>query len=156
TTISASFKRLNVRDEEQASNELKKLVSQVPSSFPARLADDLESADDSWRMIDSVPVPIVMLTKTGEVDIANRRLLEYFGRSIEEVKRWGTNALVHPEDLPRLIELFQEAITSGTPYESEHRLRRSDGIYRWFQARAFPLRNAGGHVARWCVLLTDV
>ena len=36
------------------------------------------------------------------------------------------------------------------------RLRRSDGVYRWFQNSGFPLRDASGHIVRWCVLLTDI
>jgi PAS domain S-box-containing protein len=55
-----------------------------------------------------------------------------------------------------LIELFARSIKSGTPYESEQRLRRWDGVYRWFQARAFPQCDASGQVVRWCLLLTDI
>ena len=109
-----------------------------------------------WRLIDSIPGPIVTLTKTGDVDRVNRHLLEYFGTTVERIRQWGTNDLVHPEDLPHLIELFTRSIESGTPYESEQRLRRRDGVYRWFQARAFPLRDANGQILRWCVLLTDI
>jgi PAS domain S-box-containing protein len=111
---------------------------------------------ESWRVIDSIPGPIVTLTKTGEVDMVNRHLLEYFGTTIERIRQWGTSDLVHPEDLPALKELFTRSIESGTPYESEQRLRRRDGVYRWFQARAFPLRDANGQILRWCVLLTDI
>ncbi len=119
--------------------------------------EELERAErESWRLIDSIPGPIVMLTKTGDVDMVNRHLLEYFGTTVEKTRQWGTNDLVHPEDLPQLIELFTRSIESGTPYESEQRLRRWDGVYRWFQARAFPLRDANGQVLRWCVQLTDV
>ena len=64
--------------------------------------------------------------------------------------------MVHPEDLPGEIERFRQSIDSGTPYESEHRLRRSDGAYRWFQSRGFPLRDANGDIVRWCWLLTDI
>src|SRR5215472_8996773 len=119
--------------------------------------DELEKSErQSWRIIDSIPEPIATLTKTGDVDMVNRHLLEYFGTTIEEARRWRTNDLVHPEDLPRLIDLFTRSIEWGTPYESEHRLRRRDGVYRWFQARAFPLRDASGQIVRWCVLLTDI
>lgn len=111
---------------------------------------------ESWRLIDNIPGPIATLTKTGEVDMVNRRLLEYFGTTVEKVKHWGTNDLVHPQDLPQMIELFTRSIESGTPFESEQRLRRRDGVYRWFQASATPLRDIEGQVLRWCVLLTDI
>ncbi|PWU10707.1 MAG: PAS domain-containing sensor histidine kinase [Terriglobia bacterium] len=110
----------------------------------------------SWRIIDNIPGPVALLAKTGEIEMANRYLLEYFGATIEEVRQWGTNGMVHPEDLPREIERFSRSMESGAPYDSEHRLRRSDGVYRWFQSRGVPLRDGNGEIVRWCWLLTDI
>src|SRR5262249_13743900 len=76
-----------------------------------------------WRLIDCLPSPIVLLAKTGDVDVVNRYLLDYFGRTIEQIRQWRTNDLIHPEDLPQLIELFTRSIESGSPYESDQRLR---------------------------------
>ena len=45
---------------------------------------------------------------------------------------------------------------TGQPYEFEHRIRRADGEYRWFQSRGLPLRDAGGRIVRWYNLLTDI
>jgi PAS domain S-box-containing protein len=115
-----------------------------------------KSEPESWRIIDSIPGPIALLTKTGEIEMANRHLLEYFGATIEETRQWGTNGMVHPEDLPLETERFARSIKSGAPYASEHRLRRSDGVYRWFQSRGFPLRDANGDIVRWCWLLTEI
>ena len=129
----------------------------MTDSMRTPVNEDFESNErESWRLIDRIPAPILMLTKAGHVDVVNRRLLEYFGTSIEKTREWGTNELVHREDLPQLFELFTRSIESGTPYESEQRLRRWDGVYRWFQACAFPLRDTNGQVVRWCVLLTDI
>src|SRR5262249_52803007 len=107
-------------------------------------------------LIDSIPGPIATLTKTGAVEMVNRHLLEYCGTTVEEVRQWGTNDLVHPEDLPHLMDLFARSIESGAPFVSEYRLRRSDGVYRWFQGRALPLGDSNGQIIRWCVLLTDI
>ena len=137
-------------ENEQVSRELDQRKPVIAKDELAR------SERESWWFIDSIPVPIVMLTKTGDVDMVNRHLLEYFGTTIEEIKQWGTNDLIHPDDLSRLKELFTRSIESGTAYESDERLRRSDGVYRWFQARAFPLRDANDQIVRWCVLLMDV
>jgi PAS domain S-box-containing protein len=111
---------------------------------------------ESRLIVDSIPGFVALVTKTGVVEMANRQLLEYFGATIEETRQWGTNGMVHPEDLPLEIELFRRSIESGTPFESEHRLRRSDGVYRWFQSRGSPIRDANGNVVRWCWLLTDI
>ena len=48
------------------------------------------------------------------------------------------------------------AITSGEPYDFDARIRRYDGIYRWFQVRGLPLRDMGGQIVRWYLLLVDI
>jgi len=122
----------------------------------ARSNDESGRAEESWGMIDSIPGFIALLTKTGEVDVVNRHLTEYFGATVEEIRQWGTNGMVHPGDLPDAAEQFAWSIGSGAPFESEHRLRRSDGVYRWFQSRGAPVRDGNGHIVRWCWLLTDI
>jgi PAS domain S-box-containing protein len=51
---------------------------------------------------------------------------------------------------------WQCAFETGQPYDFQHRIRRADGQYRWFQSRGLPLRDAEGHVIRWYNLLTDI
>ena len=96
------------------------------------------------------------MTAGGEVQFVNHQILEYTGQTLEELKGWGTNGTVHPEDLPHVIDVFTQSIGSGSPYEIVQRLRRSDGVYRWFQNNGFPLRDTSGRIVRWCVLLTDI
>ena len=70
--------------------------------------------------------------------------------------QWGTSDIVHPEDLPHVIDVFTRSIASGNPYDIVQRLRRNDGVYRWFRNRGSPLRDKNGQIVRWCVLLTDI
>src|SRR6202030_505973 len=51
---------------------------------------------------------------------------------------------------------FTRAIQTGEPYESEHRLRRADGAYRWFHTRGLALRDKEGRIVRWYLLPIDV
>jgi len=83
-------------------------------------------------------------------------VLEYFGRTLDELKRWGTSDAVHPDDLPRVIAAWTHAFATGLPYEFEHRMRRADGVYRWFQLRGLPLRDDEGRIVRWYVLMSDI
>ena len=106
--------------------------------------------------MDSIPGLVAAFTPGGEVEFVNRQVLDYFGRTLEELKRWGTGGTTHPEDLPRVVELFTHSIASGDPFEFEVRARRSDGVYRWFQSRGFPLRDTNGHIVRWYNLLIDI
>src|SRR4029077_6772761 len=96
------------------------------------------------------------MTAEGEVEYVNRQILDYFGRTLDELKQWGTTDAVHPDDLPHVIDGWRRSIESGLPYEFEHRIRRADGAYRWFQSRGFPLRDSEGRIVRWYNLLTDI
>jgi PAS domain S-box-containing protein len=111
---------------------------------------------ESRLIVDTIPGLVALLSATGDVDVANAQLLEYFGQSLEELKQWGSNGTVHPDDLPRVAEMFTRSIASGEPYDIVQRLRRGDGVYRWMQNRGFPLRARSGQISRWCVLLTDI
>ena len=114
-------------------------------------------SEESFRLIvETIPGLIAVMTPAGEVEHVNRQVLEYFGRTLDELKRWGTSDAVHPADLPRVKAAWQHAVETGQPYEFEHRIRRSDGEYRWFQSRGLPLRDGDGRTVRWYNLLTDI
>jgi len=122
-----------------------------------RAEEELRNSERDWRLIvDNIPGLVALLSPTGDVDVVNRQLLEYFGQTLEELRQWGTNGTVHPEDLPHVVDVFTRSIASGSPYDIVQRFRRSDGAYRWFENRGFPLRDAEGRIVRWCVLLTDI
>jgi formate hydrogenlyase transcriptional activator len=114
-------------------------------------------SEQSFRVIvDTIPGLVAVMTDKGDVEHVNRQVLDYFGRTLEELQQWGTSDAVHPEDLPRVIAAWKLSIGSGAPYEVEHRIRRADGVYRWFQLRGLPLRDDEGRIVRWYVLLTDI
>src|SRR5262245_11161915 len=115
-----------------------------------------ESERKSRLVVDSIPGLVALLTADGEVEFVNRQILEYTGRTLQELKQWSMSDTVHPDDLPRITSVFTQSIASGSPYEIEERIRRSDGVYRWFQNRGFPLRDTSGRIVGWCVLLTDI
>jgi formate hydrogenlyase transcriptional activator len=115
------------------------------------------SIEETFRLIvETIPGLIAVMTAGGEVAHVNRQVLDYFGRTLEELKKWGTTDAVHPVDLPGVVVAWQHAVETGLPYEVEHRLRRADGEYRWFVSRGLPLRDDSGHIVRWYNLLTDI
>jgi PAS domain S-box-containing protein len=117
----------------------------------------LHSGEPSYRLIvDTIPALVATMTPEGEVEHVNRQVHEYFGRAFDELKKWGTADAVHPDDLPRVIETWRSAVATGLPYEIEHRMRRADGVYRWFQVRGVPLRDDDERIVRWYVLMTDI
>src|SRR6202008_2166592 len=108
-----------------------------------------ESERSSRSAIDGIAGLVSVLAPNGEVETANRQLLEYFGRSLEWIKNWQKKEAVHPEDLPHVIEFFKKAMASGIRFQHELRLRRYDGEYRWFDNRGVPIRDDSGRIARW-------
>jgi PAS domain S-box-containing protein len=115
-----------------------------------------ESERSARSAIDGIAGLVAVMTPNGEVETVNRQCLEYFGRPLEEQKDWVTTDMVHPEDLPHMLENFKGAIASEIPYHFDQRLRRFDGEYRWFSNRGVPIRDDSGRIARWYVLLTDI
>jgi PAS domain S-box-containing protein len=115
-----------------------------------------ESEHIARQIVDSIPGLVAIFTPSGEVERVNRQVLEYFGMTFEELRNWGNSDAVHPEDLPRCVESFAKSVASGEPFEWECRARRSDGVYRWFQSRGSPLRDANGSIVRWHNLLIDI
>jgi PAS domain S-box-containing protein len=117
---------------------------------------DISSGESFRLIVETIPGLIAVMTPEGEVAHVNRQVLDYFGRTLEELKKWGTSDAVDPVDLPRVKVAWQHSVETGSPYEFEHRIRRADGEYRWFQSRGLPLRDANGHIVRWYNLLTDI
>jgi PAS domain S-box-containing protein len=115
-----------------------------------------ESERAARSAIDGIAGLVAILAPNGEVETVNRPLFEYFGRSLEELKNWGTSDAVHPEDLPRVLELNMRGLASGLPFDFELRLRRFDGEYRLFDTRVVPIRDDAGRIERWYNLLMDV
>jgi PAS domain S-box-containing protein len=115
-----------------------------------------ESERELRHLIDNIPGFVCTLTATGEVELLNRQLLDYFGKTTDELKNWDTNEAVHPDDLPGVIEAWRHSIETGEPYLRELRQRRADGVYRWFQSRALPTRDTTGRVTGWYMVVTDI
>lgn len=128
------------------------------------LAERLKQAEQALQareldfqlIVDGIPAQIAVITPAGKVETLNQPCLEYFGKTLEELKGWAASDSVHPEDLPQVTEVLQHALETSETYEVESRHRRFDGVYRWFHVRGFPLKDTNGTILRWCVLLTDI
>jgi PAS domain S-box-containing protein len=122
-----------------------------------RAEQALRLNEQSLRLIiDSIPGFVSTANAAGEIELVNRQILEYFGKTTEEFKNWATSDHNHPDDLPRMIETYRHAIETGQPLDLENRSRGADGVYRWFHLRGRPQRDAEGRIARWYNLATDI
>jgi PAS domain S-box-containing protein len=108
------------------------------------------------QIIDTVPSLVWATGPDGENTYANQRLLEYIGVPREDFKNRGWQRFVHPDDLPETVKAFHHAIKTGTSYEVVHRVRRSDGEFRWHHDRGEPLRDREGRIIQWYGLSIDI
>jgi len=135
---------------------LEAMTSTVDVTQRKRTEQALRESERSLRsVIDGIPGLVAILAPNGDLEAVNRQIFEYCGQSLEELRNWGTNGTIHPDDLPHLAEVFTESIAAGVPYGTEARVRRFDGEFRWFEIRGIPVRDASDRIVRWYSLLTD-
>ena len=89
---------------------------------------------------------------TGNLD----RWERFSGQSPAEWAGLGWANAVHPDDRERAISGWAAAVATGSPYQTEYRLRRADGAWRWMRLTSAPVRDAGGAITRWVGIFTDV
>jgi PAS domain S-box-containing protein len=92
----------------------------------------------------------------GKLDWFNDRVYEYSGLDAARLIGDGWAAMVHPDDITAAARAWGAALRAGQPYETEFRLRRADGHFRWHIARAVPLQARDGGIARWVGTNTDI
>ncbi len=122
-----------------------------------RAESELRVSENQFRtIVDTIPGMICTLNPAGQVKLLSRQVLEYFGKTAQELKNWTMSDAVHPEDLPQVMERWKQSIQSGEAFDSEQRQRRADGVYRWQHSRALPARDDQGTIIAWYMLITDI
>jgi formate hydrogenlyase transcriptional activator len=124
---------------------------------PTATDDAIVHDDKSFRLtVSRIPAFVSTLTASGAIEFVNDPVLEYFGRTLDELRNWAASDAVHPDDLPNVIATLHASIKTGEPSEVELRLRRADGAYRWFLLRRVAHRDDAGDVVRWYTVHTDI
>ena len=115
-----------------------------------------EAEDRTRLIIDTVPAQLWTESPEGVVDFVNRRWVDYTGMTLEQAVGSGWTGMVHPDDIERVLSKWRTLISEGKPREIESRLRRSDGMYRWFLSRCCPLVDRSGRILGWYGSDTDI
>ncbi len=149
----------------QARDEQHETVGELQALNAALRAENAErkqaeqraqSAEQELRaIIDTIPVLVLRHRADGIIDFVNQVGRDYSGIVTTTWAR-RTSAITHPDDIGRLEEAWDAALATGEPFESEQRLRRADGEYRWFSTRRVPLRNSDGEVIAWYAATFDI
>jgi PAS domain S-box-containing protein len=114
-------------------------------------------AEELRQILDFAPQLVSVYGPNRERLHINRIGLDYLGLSLEEWRqKRESGAFVHPDDRGQEQEYFDRAVSTGSAYELELRLRNGDGSYRWFLARSNPVRDDQGQIIRWYVACTDI
>lgn len=121
------------------------------------LARTLQESEERFRLlVESVPEIAWTARPDGTLDYYNERWYEYTGneRGTEGHESWVP--ALHPDDAGTLA-VWLRSVASGEPYETELRLREvTTGEYRWFLARARPIRDSEGNIVRWFGITSDI
>ncbi|MGX9146371.1 PAS domain S-box protein [Mesorhizobium sp. 128a] len=122
-----------------------------------RAEQALAASERNLRLtVDTIPTLAWAARLDGTAEFLNKHYLDYIGLTAEGAQDWGWAAAVHPDDMTGLAETWQTIMASGKPGETEARLRRHDGEYRWFLFRANPLHDEQGNIVRWYGVNTDI
>ncbi len=126
--------------------------------------EELKHAEQALResefklreIIETMPSMLWSAAPNGEPTRLNQRILDYGGMRFEDFLNLGWKEFLHPEDFPETARAFYAAIQTGEPYQAVHRLRRADGQYRWYHARAEPLRDKEQRIIQWYGLSINI
>ena len=119
-------------------------------------AEALRASELHFRALaQAVPQIVWAARPDGATDYVNPRFHEFTGLPPEAGFPGGGQAL-HAAGRAAAIEAWREALACGTSYAAEFRLRRADGAWGWFAARAGPARGAEDEILRWIGTATDV
>jgi PAS domain S-box-containing protein len=122
-----------------------------------RVEQALRQSEALYRTLsEAVPDLIWSCDNEGRFDFVNSRWVEYTGLTLEELNAGGSQQVNHPDEYPQLRQQWELAKQNSETFEAEFQYRRRDGIYRWFLARAVPLKDAEGNIVKWIGTSTDI
>ncbi|WP_176559476.1 sensor histidine kinase [Rubellimicrobium roseum] len=107
-------------------------------------------------MLDALPEIVFVTDPGGPTVFVNAHYRGYTGLPADVLLDGGWAEVVHPEDRPATSAAWRAALAEGRPVEVEYRLRRADGVFRWFKGRAAPHRDGAGAIRAWVGTCTDV
>jgi diguanylate cyclase (GGDEF)-like protein/PAS domain S-box-containing protein len=108
------------------------------------------------RLIANIPQQVWTALPDGSLDYVNQQVTDYFGRSFDAMLGTGWIEIVHPDDLHEALLRWTKSLATGDDYETDFRLRRADGCYRWHIARASAIVDDEGNIIQWIGTSTDI
>src|SRR6201992_1239302 len=136
--------------------QLEQLNRELEQRVEAR-TEQLRQSEEQFRTLaNSIPQLAWMADAQGSIFWYNQRWYDYIGAGQGEIERWGWRSVQHPDHVGRTMERLEQAWRDGELWEDTFPLLGKDEKYKWFIARAVPLRDSQGSVARWFGTCTDI
>jgi two-component system CheB/CheR fusion protein len=115
-----------------------------------------DQAGQLRQMAEALPHLVWGCKPNGDCDYVSPQWVEHTGVQESDLLGHGWMSVVHPQDRHGVQEQWHKAIDSGTPFNLEFRIRNREGDYRWFRARAVPIRDDKGTLVKWYGTNTDI
>lgn len=117
----------------------------------------LQASEERYRtLVDTTSVVTWFCPSTGLHVAPQPQWMEFTGQTVEEMLGAGWTKAVHPDDVAAAAKRWQSAVEHGEPFSNLHRIRRHDGVWRWMNVRAVPVRDRQGKILEWMGMGQDV
>lgn len=140
-----------------------------PSPFPAGtqgdpswcwLAIDIDEGPSTdgrmRRLLDRLPIQVAFLNLAGTSEYSNRKTLDDYGMTLDELAEWQTSSAIHADDHAIVHEQLQRLMTTGEMFDAQLRMHYKDGSYRWMRCLCVPFRDAQDNVVRYVTCQLDI
>ncbi len=122
-----------------------------------RLEGELRESEHRWRSLtEALPQLVWSAMPDGACDYFSRQWTEHTGVPEEDLLGWRWLSTLHPDDRERTRKVWLDSVAGRGPYDVEYRVRRLDGVYRWFKTRGVPIRDSEGSIFKWFGTCTDI
>jgi two-component system, sensor histidine kinase and response regulator len=140
-----------------AGNPLRFIGSFVDITDKKLVEEQHRASEQHWRTLaETLPQLVWSATTDGAADYFSIQAQDFTGVSEAELVGASWLSVIHPDDHAPTIEAWTAAIRTESLYSVDFRIRRADGVYRWFASRATPLRDGAGRVFKWVGTCTDI
>jgi PAS domain S-box-containing protein len=132
-------------------------AAHVAQESLARAFREMQTLKEQFQLaIDTIPELVWSSLPDGHIEYLNQRWRDYTGLTLKQANGWNWQIAIHSEDVASLVDYWKSVLISGKNGETEARLRRFDGEYRWFLFRATPLYDEAGNLLKWYGSSTDI